>query len=65
MSAATFSESTLMIRENLIKVTINLIKPTPFIIFGENGNDTTGMILFDIQLDLLFMDEHNVSFFQL
>ena len=33
LSAVTFSESTLMFRENLIRVTTHLIKDTPFIIF--------------------------------
>ena len=41
LSAGTLSESTLMLRGNLIKVTIHLIKHTPFINFGEK----TGRIL--------------------
>ena len=49
LSAVTLSEFTLMFRESLIKVTIHLIKHTPFINFGENGKDTNGTIIFDIK----------------
>lgn len=54
-----------MLREILIKLTINLIKHTPFINFEESGKDTNGMIIFDIKFDLCFMNERNVSLFQL
>ena len=36
LSAVTLSESTLMCRENLIQVTIRLIKHTTFINIGKN-----------------------------
>ena len=49
LSAVASSESTLMFRENLIKVTIHLIKDTPFINFGDSGKDTKGTIIFDIK----------------
>ena len=65
LSAVALSESTLMLREILIKVTINLIKHTHFINFGESGKDPNGMIIFDIKFDLRFMNEHNVILFQL
>ena len=39
------SETTLMIREILIKVPINLIKHTPFLNFGESGKNTSGIII--------------------
>ena len=61
LSAVTLSESALMFRENLIKVTIHLIKHTPFINFGENGKDTNETIVFDIKFPLLFMNGYNVS----
>ena len=54
----------MMFRENLIKVTIHLIKHTPFIKFGENGKDTNGTIIFDIKFALFFVNRYNVSFFQ-
>ena len=54
-----------MLREILIKVTINLIKHTHFINFGESGKDPNGMIIFDIKFDLRFVNEHNVILFQL
>ena len=63
LSAVSLSESTLMFRKNLIKVTIHLIKHTPFINFGENGKDTNGTIIFDIKFVLLFMNGYNVSLF--
>ena len=63
LSAVTLSESTLVFSENLIKVTIRLIKHTPFINFGENGKDTNGTIIFDIKFVLLFMNAY-VSLFQ-
>ena len=64
LSAVTLSVSTLMFGENLIKITIHLIKHTPSINFGENGKDTNGTIIFDIKLSLLFMNGYNASLFQ-
>ena len=63
LSAVTLSESTLMFRKNLIKVAIPLIKDTPFINFGDDGNDTNGTINFDIKLAFLFMNGDIASFF--
>ena len=63
LNAVTLSESTLMFRENLIEVTIHLIKHTPFIHFGENGKDTNRKIILDIKFALLFMNGYNVSLF--
>ena len=63
LSAVTLSESTLMFRQNLIKVTIPLIKHTPFINFGDDGNDTNGTINFDIKLAFLFMNGYIASSF--
>ena len=45
-----------MFRENLIKVTIHLIKRKPFINFAKNGKD--------IKFALLFMNRYNVSLSQ-
>ena len=56
LSAVSLSEPALMFRENLIKVTVYLIKHTPFINFGENGKDTNGTIIFDIKFALLFSE---------
>ena len=64
MNAVILSESTIMIKENLIKVTIHLIKHTPFINFAENGKDTNGTIIFDIKFALIFMNGYNASLFQ-
>ena len=64
MSGVTLSESTLMYRENWIKVTIYLIKHTPFISFGENGKDTRGTRTFDIKFTLIFMNGYNISLLQ-
>ena len=64
LSVVTLSESTLMFRENLIEVTIHLIKHTPFINFGENGKDTNRTKIFDIKFVNLFMNGYNVSLFQ-
>ena len=64
LSAVTWLESTLMFRENLIKVSIHLIKHAPFINFGENWKDTNGTINFDIKFALLFMNGYNISPFQ-
>ena len=64
LSAVTLSEPTLMFKENLIKVTIHLMKHTPSINFGENGKDTNGTIIFDMKFALLFMKGCNVSLFQ-
>ena len=63
LSAVTLSESTLMFKENLIKVTIHLIKQTPFINFGDNGKDSNGTIIFDIKFAPLFMNGYNSAFF--
>ena len=60
----TLSVSTLMFRENLIKVTIHLIKHTPFINFGEKGKDTSGTTVFDAKFVLLLMNGYHVSLFQ-
>ena len=54
LSAVTLWGSTLVLRENLIKVTIDLIKHPPFINFGENGKDTNGTIIFDIKFALFY-----------
>ena len=62
LSTVALSESTLTFRENLIKVTIHLIKHTSFINFGENGKDTNVTIIFDIKFALLFMNGY-VSLF--
>ena len=59
----TLSESIEIFRENLIKVTIYLIKHTPFINSGENGKDTNGAITFDIKIPLLFMNGYIMSAF--
>ena len=56
LGAMTLSESTLMFRQNLIKVTIHLIIYTPFIKSGDNWKDTNGKIIFDIKFVLLFMN---------
>ena len=64
LSTVTLSESTLMFRENLIEVTIHLIRRTPFINFGENGKDTSRTKIFDIKFVDLFMNGYNVSLFQ-
>ena len=64
LSDVILSEFTLMFRENLIKVTIHLIKHTPFINFGENGKDNNAMITFDIKFAFLFMNGYNVNLFQ-
>ena len=40
LSALTRSETTLMLKEYLIKVTVHLIKHTRFANFEENGKDT-------------------------
>ena len=64
LSVVTLSESPLIFRENLIKVTIHLIKHTPFINFGEKGKDTNKTIVFDIEFALLFMNGYNASLFQ-
>ena len=53
LSAVTLPESTLMFRENLIEVTIHLIKNTPFINFGENRKDSNRTIIFDIKFAFL------------
>ena len=52
LSVVTLSESALMFRENLIEVTIHLIKHTPFINFGENGKDTNRTKILDIKFAL-------------
>ena len=54
LSDVTLSEFTLMFRENLIKVTIHLIKHTTFINFEENGNDAKGAIIFDIKIAFFY-----------
>ena len=54
LSPVTLSESTLMFRENLIKITVNFIKHTSFMNFGENGKDTNGTIIFDIIFALFY-----------
>ena len=64
LSAVTLSEATLMFRQNLIKVTMHLIKHTPSINFGENGKDTNGKIVFDIKFAFLFVNGYNASIFQ-
>ena len=56
LGAMTLSESTLMFRQNLIKVTIHLIIYTPFVKSGDNWKDTNGKIIFDIKFVLLFMN---------
>ena len=56
LSAVALSESTLMFRENLIEVTIHLIKHTPFINFGDSGKDTKRTIIFDIKFAFLFVN---------
>ena len=53
-----------MLRENLIKVIIHLIKYTPLINFGEKGKDTSRTIVFDVKFALLFMNGYHVSLFQ-
>ena len=63
LSVVNLTEFTVMFRESLIKVTIHLIKHTPFINFGENGKDTNGTIIFDIKFALLFMNGYNISLF--
>ena len=60
----TLSVSTLMFRENLIKVTIHLIKYTPFINFGKKGKDTSSTIVFDVKFVLLLMNGYHVRLFQ-
>ena len=64
LGAVTLSESTLIFRVNLIKLTVHLIKNTSFINFGKNGEDTNGTIIFDIKFTLLFINGYNVSVFQ-
>ena len=64
LSAVNLSESTLMFRESLIKVTTHSIKHTPFINFGDNGKDTNERIILDIKFAFLFMNGYNVSLFQ-
>ena len=48
----TLSESTRMFEDNLVKVTTHVIKHLPSVNFGENGNDTNGMKIFDIEFAL-------------
>ena len=48
----TLSESTRMFGDNLVKVTTHVIKHPPSVNFGENGNDTNGMTMFDIEFAL-------------
>ena len=64
LSAVTLSKPTVMFRDNLIKVTMHLIKHTPFINFGESGKDTNGTMIFDIKFAFLFMNGYNVCIFQ-
>ena len=64
LSVVNLTEFTVMFRESLIKVTIHLIKHTPFINFGENAKDTNETIIFDIKFALLFMNGYNISLFQ-
>ena len=52
-----------MVRESLIKVTIHLIKNTPFINFGDNRKDTNGTIIFDIEFALVILNEYKASLF--
>ena len=63
LSTVTLSKCILMLRENFFKVTIHLIKHTPFMNFGKNGKDTHETIIFDIKFALLFMNEYVVSLF--
>ena len=59
LSAVTLSESALMVRENLIEVTINSL----FINLRKNGKDTNGMIIFDIKSDLFLRMSIMSTFF--
>ena len=52
-----------MFRNNVIKVTILVIKHTTFINFGENGKDTNDTIIFDIEFAFLIMNRYSVSLF--
>ena len=63
LSAVTLPEFTLMFRENLIKVTIHLIKHTPFINFGGIFSfQSTGFL--NIKSVFLVMNGYIVSLFQ-
>ena len=62
MSVVTLSESKLMFIENLIKITIHLIKHTPLTNFRENGKGTNRTIIFDIKFALLFPNGKMLAF---
>ena len=52
----TLPESILTFRENLIKMTIYLIKYASLTNFIENGRGTDARIIFDIKFALLYMN---------
>ena len=41
-----------------------MIKQTPFINCGENGKNTNGRIVFDIEFSVFIMNGYNASLFQ-